>query len=531
MIFLKKKFQHLSHAIGIAARIIAACAVIALIVWKFEELQNIDVRRLVEQSQSLLAAILTVLAVYFIKGIALVVPASLVYIAVGMAFSPAVALLVNFAGILIEILVSYLAGIILGGDFVTRKLKKNKYGAKILSLQSNRKGSAIFVVRVLPVFPIDLVSLFLGAIRMKLPSYILVSLAGIMPRVILFTLLGDGIYDYIPMKAVIPAAAILIAAALVFGIIKYIIKSKNAEAPAYQPLCESGNSVIFDTDMGPDCDDAGAWALLLKYAKKYDFSILGAANCTSNKYANGVIRAIADFCSAGDINVGQYSGKDMLPDGDKYNKAVTKKYFDNVSDACRAEAEVAFYKKLLSKAEKNSVTVITVGTFSNIAKILNAEPKLFNSRVKAIVAMAGKYPEGKEFNVECDISAAQTVLEKFKNTLIFSDFEVGADVVSGFEADYEDEKENNPIYDSYKLYLEKKPYKRSSWDLTAVHFAAEGEGKFYELSSAKRVSVDDEGCMHTERDKSSNRFFIKRRVSAEVLAQHLENEIFCDNVT
>lgn len=521
---MKKKFQRFSHAIGIAARIIAAVAVIAVIIWKFKDLQNIDVRTLVEASQSTLAAIITVLAVYLIKGITFVVPASLVYIAVGMAFPPVVALLVNLAGILIEILVSYLAGIILGGDFVTKKLEKNKYGAKILSLQNNRKNSAIFVVRVLPVFPIDLVSLFLGAIRMKLLAYILVSLGGIMPRVILFTLLGDGIYDYIPMKAIIPAAAILIAAALIVWIIKYIIKARKEEKPVYKPLCESGNSVIFDTDMGPDCDDAGAWAMLLKYAKKYGFEILGAANCTSNKYANGVIRAIANYFSAGEIYVGQYKGKDMLPDGDKYNKAVTKKYFENEREACKAEDEVDFYKKLLSKAEKNSVIVITVGTFSNIARILDEEPKLFNSRVKAIVAMAGKYPEGKEFNVECDIPAAKTVLEKFENTLIFSDFEVGADVVTGFD----DEKENNPIYDCYKLYLEKKPYKRSSWDLTAVHFAVEGEGKFYELSSAMNVSIDDEGCMHTEKDKTSNSFFIKRMVAADVLAQALEAEAFCD---
>ncbi len=516
---MKKKFQRYRHAIGLFARIIAAAAIIAVIIWKFRELQNIDVRALVEASSSTLAAILTILGVYLIKGITFVVPASLVYIAVGMAFKPVAAIFINLAGILIEIFVSYLAGIILGGDFVTRKLEGNKYGAKILSLQSNRKNSAIFAVRFLPVFPIDLVSLFLGAIRMKLLPYILVSLGGIMPRVILFTLLGDGIYDYIPMKAIIPVAAILIAVMLIVWIIRYIIKSRKEEAPVYIPLCESGNAVIFDTDMGPDCDDAGAWALLLKYAEKYNFRILGAANCTSNKYANGVIRAIG----GNEIYVGQHIGEKILPDGDRYNKAVTEKYFADAKDACRADDDVDFYRNLLLKADKNSVTVITVGTFSNIAKILDAEPKLFNSKVKAIVAMAGKFPKGKEFNIESDIPAAKTVLEKFGNAIIFSDFEIGADVVAGFE----EEKENNPVYDCYKLYVGKEPYKRSSWDLTAVHFAAEGEGKFYGLTPAMRVSIDDEGCMLTEKDKHSNRYFMKRMVAADVLARHLEDEIFC----
>lgn len=73
--------------------------------------------------------------------------------------------------------------------------------------------------------------------------------------------------------------------------------------------------MIFDTDMGPDCDDAGAFALLFHYIKKYDLTLLGAANCTSNRYANGTIRAIAEYFGCPDLPVGQYSGSELLPDG------------------------------------------------------------------------------------------------------------------------------------------------------------------------------------------------------------------------
>lgn len=525
---LKEKIVKGKHAFGLAARIAAAVVVIAVIIWKFKDLQNIDVRSLVDSSKNIYFAILAVWGVYLLKAITFVVPASLVYIAVGMAFPPAAAILINLVGIAVEVCVSYLAGIILGGEYVTGKLEKNKYGAKIISLQGKGKLSAIFLIRLLPVFPIDLVSLFLGAVRMKFISYLLISLGGIMPRVILFTILGDGIYDYIPMKQLMIAAAVLIPAALIIWIIKYALKSKKEEIimekPVFEPLSESRRYVIFDTDMGPDCDDAGAWAMLLKYAEKYDLKILGAANCTSNSYANGTIRAIAEYYGFDDVTVGQHTGDPMLPDGTRYNVDVAKKYFEDYKHACRAMTEKEFYKKLLSKAEDDSVTVITVGTFSNIAAALNDDPDLFNAKVNSVISMAGKFPEGKEFNITCDIKAAQTVIEKYKNTLIFTGWEIGADIVAGFGTEFSE----GPVFDCYKLYSgrHEPPYDRSSWDLTAVHFAVEGENGLYELSNPVKVTFDDEGSTHIEKDRSSNRYYLLRKVAPDVIAGIFNDMIF-----
>jgi uncharacterized membrane protein YdjX (TVP38/TMEM64 family) len=117
----------------------------------------------------------------------------------------------------------------MGGDFVIKKLQKAKHGNKILELHGKNKLSAIFAIRVLPIFPIDLVSLFLGAVRMKFWHYLLISFGGIMPRVILFTILGDGLYDYIPMQKLALIAAILLPVALIVWVIRYAIKMSKAE--------------------------------------------------------------------------------------------------------------------------------------------------------------------------------------------------------------------------------------------------------------------------------------------------------------
>lgn len=520
---MKEKFLRGSHAAGLAVRIIVSVFIIAVIIWKYDDFKNVDIRALVEASSSTLAAIFAIWGVYLLKSVVFVVPASLVYIAVGMAFPAHWAILINAAGILIEVCATYLFGVIMGGPYVINKLEKTKHGDKILELHGKNKLSAIFAIRVLPIFPIDLVSLFLGAVRMKFLHYLLLSLGGIMPRVILFTILGDGLYDYIPMQKLMLAAAILLPVALVIWVVRYAVKMTKKEndygKSPYEPLKDSRRYVIFDTDIGPDCDDAGAMAVLFEMAKKYDVKILGAANSTSNPYGNGAIRAIADYYGMEDINIGAHSGYEILKDGDKYNKPVTKKYFKYINSAVYAQPALDFYKKALSGVEDGSVTVISAGPLTNLAEILENEPDLFNKKVNSVVAMAGKFPKGREFNIECDINAAKIFFEKFKNIVVCSGFEIGENILTGFSA----EKENNPVFDSYKFYIggDKPPYMRHSWDLTAVQYAFEGEGEFYSLSKPVKITVDDSGKTDAVKDKYSKRYYIIKEAENEKIAEYL----------
>ncbi len=221
-----KKLKN-SRAFGLAWRILFALIIIALIIWKYDEFKTVDIRAIVDASSSVLMAVLAIEGIYTLKAMVFVIPASLIYIAVGMAFPAHWAILINAVGILVEVAVSYVFGRIMGGNYVIEKLKKVKYGDKILELHGKGKLSAIFAIRFLPVFPIDLVSLFLGAVKMNFAKYLLVSLGGILPRVILFTILGDGLYDYVPMEKIIPIAAVLLAVALVVWIIKYALKDKK----------------------------------------------------------------------------------------------------------------------------------------------------------------------------------------------------------------------------------------------------------------------------------------------------------------
>lgn len=224
-IITEKKKEILKAALKIAV----ALAVFIAVLCNYDTLTHLDMRTLAAAAPSLLAAVLTVLGVYVLKGLVFVIPASLFYISVGMAFEPLTAVAVNLAGILLEVTVSYVFGRFLGGAYITKLLQSKKGGQRILEMQNKRSGAAsVFVMRLLPVFPIDFVSLFLGGSKYPFVKYLLLSVAGIAPRVALFTLLGDTIYDYIPMRLIITLIVIAVPMAAIAVLIRMLYRRKKS---------------------------------------------------------------------------------------------------------------------------------------------------------------------------------------------------------------------------------------------------------------------------------------------------------------
>lgn len=208
-------------------RVAVAMVIFVLAVVNYEKLKNIDVRALVDASQTMTIAVLTIWGVYLVKSVLFIIPASLIYISIGMAFPTPVACLISLVGIILEVTVTYFLGVFLGGDYVEKLLRKSKGGQKILDKKLNDNFPALLGIRALPVFPIDFVSLFWGASRCKFPRYFLASVIGIMPRVILFTILGDGIYDYIPIHLIIKIVIFAIPVGAVIYLIRHFVRLKK----------------------------------------------------------------------------------------------------------------------------------------------------------------------------------------------------------------------------------------------------------------------------------------------------------------
>ncbi|MGI6773424.1 MAG: TVP38/TMEM64 family protein [Acutalibacteraceae bacterium] len=179
-------------------------------IFNYNDLRNVDVEGIVAKAGSIYSAALVVLIIFFVKAVLFILPASLIYVAVGAALSPIDAVIINLLGIVLEVTATYLLGLFLGGAYVEKLLSKRKKTRKLLEMELQNKPLLLLGIRFLPVFPIDFVSLFYGASKANFLKYLLLSVAGLAPRVIAFTILGDAIFEKIPMHIIILVVICLI---------------------------------------------------------------------------------------------------------------------------------------------------------------------------------------------------------------------------------------------------------------------------------------------------------------------------------
>ena len=270
----------------------------------------------------------------------------------------------------------------------------------------------------------------------------------------------------------------------------------------FEPLRKKKRGVILSTDIGPDCDDVGAIALLWSYADELGFPVLGICNCTSNENGSRTIYALNKFCTHANTPIGAYTGRGLFEaeESSRYNGEIARRFG---AGAPEAEPHVAFYRRLLSEAEDDSVIIITIGMFTDLADLLDSGAdgysplngvELVRKKVHAAVSMATRYPAGREFNIRFAPEAARRVLDGFPKDIYIDDFFIGAPIKTGFAPSLATRLKDDPIFESYRLYT--APWggscQNASFDLLAVQFAAEGFGTYFSEGPRGRVRFYNE---------------------------------------
>ncbi|MBQ8409884.1 MAG: nucleoside hydrolase [Clostridia bacterium] len=309
----------------------------------------------------------------------------------------------------------------------------------------------------------------------------------------------------------------------------------------FESLKMKNRSILLDTDIGPDCDDVGALAVMMSYATENNVKILGVNNCTSNKYGTATIDAIREFCGYPEFPLGMYAKPGFYADSINYNKYIAENYSTKYKNGTLEYLpHVDFYRSLLAEAEDDSVILVTIGMFNSLADFLKSGPdkyspltglELAEKKVHALVSMAALYPAGREFNVVCDFNASKFCFENFPKPLYLSDFKIGHTVRTGWGTKEEHGLSNSPIIDSYRLYNSEE--KRASYDLTAVQFAFEGEGELYSLTAPGRLEffneapdrIPDEDATRFVEDANGKIRFMVKNVPDEVIAKTLQDRM------
>jgi|GEM_PF-1412014 len=269
----------------------------------------------------------------------------------------------------------------------------------------------------------------------------------------------------------------------------------------FSPTLAQTVKIIFDTDMGPDYDDVGAIAVLHALAAKGECEIL--ACCASDNYPTitPTIDAFNRYFKRPDIPVGAaVKGAPGFSAKNHWNDSIVINYLKEEKTNADYPSAVEVYRKTLAAQKDKSVTIVTVGFVSNLEGLLQSGPDRFSplsgmelvkKKVKNWVAMAGRYPEGSEFNVNQHAAASYEVFQNWPTPILFSGWEIGAGMAPG--AALANTPAGNPVRRAYAMHPA-KPLEngRPSWDQTAVLAAVRGP------APRERAPVIINNCAHPD---------------------------------
>lgn len=306
-------------------------------------------------------------------------------------------------------------------------------------------------------------------------------------------------------------------------------------------IVSDAQKIIFETDIGNDVDDALALDMLYKYMDAGEIDLLGIMINKEGTYPPEYVDIMNTWHGYPKIPIGViYNGADCENDATNYAKCVSlmKKGNDeplfrrSLKDYSELPEAHILYRKILAQQPDNSVTIVSTGFSTNLARLLDTPAddfspltgkELVTKKVKLLCTMAGCFnnPELHEYNIVKDIPAAKKVFAEWPTPLVTSPFEVGIAInypAISIENDFK-WAPVHPMVEAYKCYLE-MPYDRPTWDLTSVLYSVEGPS-YFNISPAGMIDVTDQGSTTFTANENGNRYYLMvDSVQAENIKRH-----------
>ena len=291
--------------------------------------------------------------------------------------------------------------------------------------------------------------------------------------------------------------------------------------------------IIFDTDLGPDYDDVGALAFLHAMADSGKAEILATVSSNKHELVAPSINVINTYFGRSELPVGapKTNGAN-LGSSQHWADSIVEKYPHSIKSTSEVEDAIDIYRKALSNQPDRSVTIVTVGFLTNLNNLLNSKPdnnslltgeELIIKKVKRLVSMAGKFPEGKEFNICTDSAASKFVYENWPGEIIFTGFEIGSEIHTGLKLIKSDIK-NSPVKDVFRISIplsEEDKDGRMSWDETAVLIGVYGTDNFFDTARGK-IIINPDGSNKWEDDPEGKHVYVKQKMPLTQITSFIE---------
>lgn len=260
--------------------------------------------------------------------------------------------------------------------------------------------------------------------------------------------------------------------------------------------------LILDTDMGNDCDDALALAMIHALENRNEVRLLAVTITKDNQDAATFVDLVNHYYGRPDVPIGMVRDGKTPKDTAMLSVPVERRdphgnfvYPRSLQDGSKAPEAVALLRRILKEQPDGSVSIAQIGFSTNLARLVaTAEGRdLAARKVKALYLMAGNFQKAQpEYNVFTDAPAFRDLMKTWPTPIIFSGFEIGLVITYPMESIDRDFlwATDHPVVEAYKVYVG-KPEDHPNWDSTAVLDAIRPDRGYFDLSPPGNVELGE----------------------------------------
>ncbi|MCR4926219.1 MAG: VTT domain-containing protein [Clostridiales bacterium] len=143
----------------------------------------------------------------------------------------------NLSGVALMMIVGYWRGRFMGGGKMYKGIQRHEKLFEFINKNALDNPIILWVLRMVPGVPLTMVSRIYGTLNFNFWEYILFSLGGFAPRIILYSILGSNIFDPFSLAFIIPVSLLLILTGIALAIFDIII-IRNAQKEENNNIAE-----------------------------------------------------------------------------------------------------------------------------------------------------------------------------------------------------------------------------------------------------------------------------------------------------
>lgn len=311
------------------------------------------------------------------------------------------------------------------------------------------------------------------------------------------------------------------------GYITYMIKTDSDFYVKFINTQYNMKKVIFDHDLGPDCDDAGAVSIVAKAHRAGEINCLAITTCINNEYSAYAAAAVTDYLGCDDIPHGWNNERNATGMNVRCCKTPATNYWNSHGPWPVIHHNTALLREIFAEnGNKKDITFISTGPITtlyclfisgadSISNMTGRE--LFVNNVSWYMCGGGNFVNTgeTEHNFAEDIEATLYVINNLTEVpMTFAGSNVAGHIYTGgVLASCPDAWVVKGCY--YYQNYESGNYARNSWDLATVYFGVYGGAGMWQEKKGYNISVYTNGA--TILSPGGDRGFIEAIASDDVV--------------